>query len=355
MSSTRLRTALIGCGQIADAHLQELRFVSSAQTVAVCDLHPDLARQAALRFEIDGIYDDVGTMLEETRPDVVHITTPVQTHAALARQALQAGCHVYLEKPATLNLQEAEQLVCFAGKQKRLLCLGHDQLWDPIWLEARQIVSQHRLGAIRHVESVLGYALQGPFGAQIAADPGHWVRRLPGGLFHNTISHPLYRILDFLHDDKPRVWAEWFSMEGDAFPTELRVLLRGATVTGTLTFSSRIMPQRVARLYGRQGWLEVDLDAHTLRLNRPSSFPGPFGILQTAWRQSGEARRRKWRTLGGLLRSDLLYFGGMRTLFTEFYQAIEQGGTSPIPGREILRHAWVMDEIIRCCASSPKC
>ena len=91
MSVPRLRIALIGCGQIADAHLQELRKIDRATVVAVCDRHVDLARQAAARFEVDRYYDDAATMLRELKPDVVHITTPAQTHAPLAMQALQAG------------------------------------------------------------------------------------------------------------------------------------------------------------------------------------------------------------------------------------------------------------------------
>ena len=60
MKRPKLRIALIGCGQIADAHLQEIRKIDSAEAVAVCDRHPDLARQAAARFGVPGVFDDLG-------------------------------------------------------------------------------------------------------------------------------------------------------------------------------------------------------------------------------------------------------------------------------------------------------
>ena len=90
-----LRIALVGCGQIADAHLQEMRHVALAEPVAVCDRQIDLARQAAARFEVPRVFDDLGRMLAEARPDVLHVTTPPHTHLAIALQALGRGVHVY--------------------------------------------------------------------------------------------------------------------------------------------------------------------------------------------------------------------------------------------------------------------
>src|SRR5579863_4372307 len=104
MSSRKLRVALIGCGQIADAHLGEIRKLPQAEAVAVCDRERDLAVQAAARFEVPQLYDNVDQMLVAARPDVVHITTPPHTHKALAVAALKAGAHVYVEKPFTVDL-----------------------------------------------------------------------------------------------------------------------------------------------------------------------------------------------------------------------------------------------------------
>ena len=84
MSDTTLRIGLIGCGQIADAHLQQIRRVKGAEVVAVCDHEPLLARQAAERFEIPMRFRNSATMVRDARPDVVHITTPVHSHAPLA-------------------------------------------------------------------------------------------------------------------------------------------------------------------------------------------------------------------------------------------------------------------------------
>src|SRR5947209_3420949 len=101
--TTKCKVALVGCGQIADAHLQEVRKVAGAELVAVCDRHAELAGQAAARFGVPAAYQDLGRLLREARPDVVHVTTPPHTHAAVARECLEAGAHVYVEKPFALN------------------------------------------------------------------------------------------------------------------------------------------------------------------------------------------------------------------------------------------------------------
>jgi predicted dehydrogenase len=351
MAQTKLRVAIVGCGQIADAHLQELRYVPSTELVGVCDRHLDLARQAAARFEAPASYDDLGRMLAECRPDVVHVTTPPQTHKALALQALDAGAHVYIEKPFTVDAAEARAVIHAADARSRLVCVGHDQLFDPIWERVRRMARCGELGRVIHVDSVQGYNLAGPFGRMLATDPNHWVLRLPGGIFQNTVSHALYRITDLLTDQQPQVWATWFRDPQDSpFPTELRVLLRGEQVTGHLLFSCRARPlQRVARIHGSRKSIEVDLDAQVIRQFREARLPGAFGKIEVPFRQMRESARWLGRNLWRFLRSDINYFGGMRRLFTAFYQAILTNGPPPIPYEEICRVTALMDEIFQVC------
>jgi predicted dehydrogenase len=354
MSAKTIKVALVGCGQIADNHLQEIRKLGWARCVGVCDRQRDLAEQAAARFEVPAAFDDLDQMLAATRPDVLHITTPPATHAPLALKALEAGVHLYVEKPFMLDLSETEKVLDAARAKKRLLCVGHDQLYDPIWEECRRLVGRGELGRIVHVDSVLSYDLKGPFGQSLTADPEHWVHRLPGGLFHNTMSHPLYRITDFLSDRRPRILASWFDgPRGPGFPTELRVLLLGAQTTGNLLFTSSVAPaQRVTRLYGTRQCIEVDLDARVLRRMRGATLPGPFGKLQVPFRHLREAAGNLAKNLRRFARSDLHYFTGMKRLFGLFYQAILDGGEPPIPYDEICRVTAIMDEIFLQCRDS---
>src|SRR5262245_60881315 len=227
-----LRIALVGCGQIADAHLQEIRRIPYARAAAVCDQYLDLARQAAARFQVPGVFTDLERMLVDTHPDVLHVTTPPHTHRPIALQALAAGVHVYLEKPFTVDVQEADEVVAAARAAKRLVCVGHDQLLDPAWQECRRLIERGELGKVVHADAVLGYGLSGPFGRVTATDPDHWVHRLPGRFFQNTIAHAVYKITEFLRDEQPRIFATWFGeLSGTDCPTELRVFIQGTEVT----------------------------------------------------------------------------------------------------------------------------
>jgi predicted dehydrogenase len=350
MGDGQLKVALVGCGQIADAHLQEARKLPDASVVAVCDQHIDLARQAAARFDVPGVFDDFGRLLRDVRPDVVHVTTPPHTHRALALEALRGGAHVYVEKPFTVDAGEAEDVIRAATGAGRLVCVGHDQLFDPVWAELRALVRGGALGRVVHVESVQGYDLGGPFGRVLSGEPGHWVHRLPGGLFQNVVSHPLYKITDLLPDAAPQVWAAWFRGGGSDFPTELRAVLRGAEVTAGLLFSSAARPvQRVVRVYGTRQCVEVDFDGRVLRHGRAATLPGPFAKIQVPFRHLREAARSWGRNVWKFVRCDLHYFAGLNNLLARFYRAIREGGEPPIPYGEIVRVTAIMDEIFASC------
>jgi predicted dehydrogenase len=354
--SSQLRVAIVGCGQIADAHLQEIAKVPSARVVAVCDRLPDLARQAAERFSIPEMFDDLGRMLDKVRPDVVHITTPPHTHASLARQALEANAHVYVEKPFTVDTAEAESVFEVARAKTRLVCVGHDHLFDPCWVELQRRRAAGELGKVVHIDTVLGYDVSGPFGRVMFNDPAHWVHRLPGGLFHNNLSHALYKITDLLPDDRPAVWSAWFGNTGrTGAPTELRIVLRGREVTGSILFTSAARPvQRITRVYGSREFLEVDFDGRLLRRRTSIGAPGPFAKIAVPLSDLGQAARSLVRNLWRFVRSDLHYFAGMNRLFRLFYQAILTGGAPPIAEEEIRRVTAIMDDVFAAARSGDR-
>lgn len=351
MVANPLTTALIGCGQIADAHLQELSRIPTASVAAVCDVHMDLARQAAARFGVPWVFDNVERMLAETRPDVVHITTPPHTHRPLALGCLDAGAHVYVEKPFTVDTAQAEEVMHAAETRGLRVCLGHDQLFDPAWQECRSRVAAGEVGEIVHVDALQGYDLDGPFGRVLHDDTSHWVHRLPGGLFQNVMSHALARILDLIPDEPVDVSARWFPASRSAgFPTELRVLLFGARSTAALTFSSRARPtRRVTRVFGSRCTLEVDLDSRTVTVDRSGSWPGPLGKVELVWRRFAQARRHLTAGLVRLGRSDLHYFEGMHVLFEHFYRSIAADAEMPVPHADALRTTRVMDAVFESC------
>lgn len=346
-NSERLRVAVIGCGQIADAHLQEIAKISNAHVVAVCDREPDLTYQAAARFDIASQYSDVDRMLSEIRPDAVHLTTPPHTHFPLASRCLEFGAHVYVEKPFALDGRQTRGLLELASARGLIACAGHDHLFDPVWKEARRLVASGALGDIVHVDSTQGYDASGPFGRLIQTDKRHWIHRLPGGIFHNVISHAVCKVTPFLLDARPEVVAVSFGSSDVApLPTELRVLVRGESVSAYIALLSRARPvRRVVRLHGTAGSIEIDFESCLIRRIGAPALPGVLGRIETPVRQTVEAMRNSGRALKKFARSESQYFAGMRALFQSLYDAIRSGGAPPIPYGEIQRVADIMDAV----------
>jgi len=352
-----MKIAIVGCGQIADAHIQEVQKIPNAVVVGVCDLSIHLARQAALRYQVQGCYTDIKLMLKEVQPDVVHITTPPASHAPLAKIVLSYGSHIYMEKPFTVNLSEAQDIVAMATATGKLICAGHNYMYDPAYLRLLAACREKKLGDIVHLISVMGYNLFGPFGSVSMGDPLHWLHRLPGGLAQNNISHPISLILGLMPGDTIAVSARGYRLRKERFQDirdnffdEIRANLSTDSTTAHLVFTSKVRPvQTCVTVYGAQGAACASLDSRTLRYIKGSNLPGPFAKVQWSYLDAKEAVREFMGNVGNMAKARLHYFSGMHELFTQFYAAIEGRQKMPIQMSEALRVTAVMDDIVREC------
>src|SRR5579859_4324520 len=109
-----LRVAIVGCGKIADQHGEQILRIPGCGIVGVCDQEELMARQLQERLNAGSCFTSVQDLLNKANPDVVHITTPPQTHYPVGKLCLEAGRHVYIEKPFTVTADEAEELLDLA-------------------------------------------------------------------------------------------------------------------------------------------------------------------------------------------------------------------------------------------------
>jgi hypothetical protein len=187
----------------------------------------------------------------------------------------------------------------------------------------------------------------------VLSDKQHWVRRLPGGLLQNIISHGIARIAEFLTGNSLEVMAYGFTSSGlkrlgeTQLIDELRVVLcERERITAYFTFSSQMRPGlHQFRVYGTQNGLLLDHDQETLiRLpgTRLPSYAEKFvSPVALARQQLGNVLIN----LKTFLRSDFHMKSGMNFLIKSFYQAIIDNTPDPIPHKEILLTARVMDTI----------
>ena len=361
-----LKVAIIGCGKIADDHLQQIRRIPGCEVVGACDLEPLMAKQLCDRFKIKQAFSDVTQLLKTCRPDVVHITTPPQSHFALGTQCLDASCHVYIEKPFALNTIETEKIIALAESKSRKVTVGHDLQFSPVARRMRQLVREGYLGGPPvHMESYYCYDLTDPrYAKALLSDSTHWIRRLPGKLLHNIISHGIARIAEFLPTDSPHVAAHGFvspllkSIGENEIVDELRVIISDTDrTTAYFTFSSQMRPSlNLFRVYGSKNGIELDQDRETLlklRGDRFKSYAEKFiPPVNLAAQQLGNVATN----LRKFFANDFHMKSGMKHLIESFYRSITDGAPLPIPYREILLAARIMDSIFdQVYADNPHC
>jgi predicted dehydrogenase len=182
-----LKVAIVGCGKIADAHASQIQRIEGCEIVGVCDREPLMARQLFERYPIKQYFDDLTGLLDVARPDVVHITTPPESHFDVARICLDRGCHVYVEKPFTLFESEARRLIALANEKGLKLTAGHDLQFGHAARRLRTLVQDGYLGGPPlHMESYYGYSMDRGYARALLGDQTHWVRRLPGGCYRTS-------------------------------------------------------------------------------------------------------------------------------------------------------------------------
>src|SRR5437867_9968334 len=265
-----LRVAIVGCGKIADAHASQIQRISGCEIVGVCDSEPLMARQLYERFAVKRYFGDLSDLLSDARPDVVHITSPPESHFDIARSCLERGCHVYVEKPLTLHAEEARILVALANERGLKLTVGHDDQFSHVARRMRRLVQSGYLGGRPvHMESTWCYDLAGDaYANALLGDKKHWVRKLPGRLLQNLISHGVAKIAEFLVGDNPQVMAHGFvspllrSAGEEEIIDELRVIIGDERyATAYFTFSSQMRPcLHEFRLFGPKNGLFLDED-----------------------------------------------------------------------------------------------
>lgn len=148
------RVALVGVHGFGERHLENLRRLGSAgmlELVAVADPLPPAPGQ--LPPEV-GVYSSLEELLAAGRaPDVVIISTPIQTHAPLALTALGAGADVYLEKPPVASMAQYESVLAAAASAGRLVQVGFQSLGSHALPAIEKLVASGEIGEVRGISA----------------------------------------------------------------------------------------------------------------------------------------------------------------------------------------------------------
>jgi predicted dehydrogenase len=341
-----IRVGLIGCGRIARAHVPYIRSYKGAIIVGLCDANLKQAEDLAQRFNIDKAYSDPKKLLSEQRPDVIHILTPPQTHTELAIAVMEAGVNVLVEKPMAVSVEEADRLVQTAQRTGMRLCVDHNRLFDPVILDAKEIVARGAIGEVVGVEAFQGYVR---ISQNSRSGEAGWVSQLPGGLMQNIAPHPISLLLAFMPEAKP---VSVVSKRTGLCPVspfeEVRVTFQGKQGLGMLTLSLSPQPYlNYLTVYGSQATFQINLNNNTLIVYKERRLPK---LLAKSWFNIDQSLQLLSNTMKSgfqVLTGKMRFYPGMGELIRRYYDCLENGGPPPVSGEEGREVTRILDLICR--------
>ena len=149
-----MKAAVIGAGYWGPNLIRNFLMLDEIEQVVACDLDED--RLAKMRKLFHGIETsaDHDQVIERPDIDIVVIATPVSTHHQIAKKALLAGKHCFIEKPMTSSVAEAEELIEIAEREKLKLFVDHTFIYTGAVRKMKEIITSGRLGEIYYFDSV---------------------------------------------------------------------------------------------------------------------------------------------------------------------------------------------------------
>jgi predicted dehydrogenase/nucleoside-diphosphate-sugar epimerase len=147
----KTRLAIIGSGFIADVHLHVLKAVPDVEVVAIVDTVPERAKKLAKKYGVAAVHASVEALIQQGGVDAVHVLTPPAVHGALAKQCLEAGLHVFVEKPMVLHESEVAPLAALAASRRKVLAVNHNQTCHPAVEKLQRHLAKGRLGKLEHL------------------------------------------------------------------------------------------------------------------------------------------------------------------------------------------------------------
>jgi predicted dehydrogenase len=147
-SDAPLVVALVGYGYWGPNLLRNYMELPQATVKWVCDQRPEALRKVGTRYSSVALTADLDEVLADDSVDAVLIATPISTHFPLAKAALDAGKHVFVEKPMTADTVEARQLVELAASRGLTLMVGHTFVFSPPVQRVKEIIESGELGEV---------------------------------------------------------------------------------------------------------------------------------------------------------------------------------------------------------------
>lgn len=339
MSKKSVRVGVVGCGFISQAiHLPSLARCPGAELAAVCDRNEELAGKVAKRFKIDRYYSDFSDMLNEENLDIIDVCTSINTHTPLCIQAMEVGCNVLVEKPIAMNTSDADEMIRVSLREGVKLGVVHDMLFALPVMKIKAMVKKGMVGDVVGVEIKQSFP---PQDFPIIADPSHWWHKLPGGVFGDSLPHPIYLAREFLGElELVAVHARKLGHLDHLPFDELRIILEGKSGVATIISSCNSPSLMMIDVFGTKMNLHGDLYSSIVTTYQARSDMGKVSPASRAMANIIQSTQILMSTASTAVRVLLGKRGGHRSLINQFVESIQNGQEPPVTaedGRQTLK------------------
>ena len=338
---------VIGCGAIAREHLAVLAELDHVDVAAICDISPVRAESTAERYGVPRWYTSHRRLLSEVHPDLVHITTPPASHAAIARDVLGEGVNVLCEKPMTVDYCDFVDLKQLAVKNKLMLMEDQTYRYHSSTRRILELIESGALGDVLEVQICVSLNVSADGSQYLDRNSPHFALSLPGGVIGDFLPHFAYLAYMFVGPilDVRTIWAKRMP-ETPFVADEFRALIWGERASAYLSFNgSAEVDGFWLRVVGARMRVETDLfepprfTVRRLRRGEPALMKLVDGL--------GESRDVIKGSVGGFVRklAGRSSYDGLEELLKSTYRALELEEPQPIPLAEIDETARLVERL----------
>ncbi|MHA1343134.1 MAG: Gfo/Idh/MocA family protein [Promethearchaeota archaeon] len=334
-----MNIGIIGCGAIAESHTRIIKGLMKNINLFLCDIDKSKAEKLANRYKIQNIYTNVDELISKEKLHTAHILTPLSDHFEIAKKALRAGCHIYIEKPITESIIELKDLLDLAKNKEKVICAGYSALSMPAILKAKREIDSGKFGRVIAIHCDFMCSEQGnliPY-----RDPNHWAYSLRGGILQNMADHPASLVIDVI--DGVNEYNLFFSRRNflpNDCPDIMHVAMQNEDQIGSFTlYFGKGNSHRYIQYFLERGTIIVDMTRQLvsyIRNQGPQNFiKKTMTGIKIGWNFAGGSVFNVYRVIKGSLERN----PGIVNLIKNFYNTIN--------GKEelIVKHATVISVV----------
>jgi len=323
---TNLRVGLVGAGYISEFHASALKRVPNARLVGLTDAVTSRAASQAARFSIPNVFPTMKAMIDGG-VDVIHILTPPDTHAQLAIEALNRGCHVLVEKPLAMNELEVDSIVGAAAAAQKSVCVNHSLLYDRFVSKALRLVRSGAIGFPLSFDYFRSSEYPPYSGGPL---PVHY--RKGGYPFLDQGVHALYLAEAFLGViEDVRTYHRTHGADSNLLFDEWRLAAQCQRGTANIQISWNVRPlQSWFVVQGTEGVLRANLFGmwvtHTPRLPLPKALARALQAMSEGLSICAQVPAN----IARFACKKIVQYDGLHSLVAAFYRALHTGTAMPV-------------------------